>query len=479
MKKNSIFITTSIPYANAPPHIGFGLEAVLTDAYARFLRFKGSGVFWSTGTDEHGLKIAIKSEEQKISPKEFTDKISKKFKDLKDVLNLSYDTYVRTTSSEHIKTAQKLWRMCKKDIYKKKYKGLYCVGCEAFYREGEFDNNICPVHKKPLIPIEEENYFFNLKKYSSRIEELLTKDIIHVYPEHKKKEVLNFIKEGLEDFSISRPRDRVKNWGIPVPGDPSQLMYVWFDALTNYLTAVKFRDNGKLFKRYWLSADEIIHIIGKDIIKFHLIYWPAMLLSAKLPVPSKVFVHGFITIDKEKISKSLGNVIYPDELVNKYGVDAVRYYFLREIPSFNDGDFSIARFEQIYSSELVNELGNLVMRLTTMASRENIELEFNLNIKQLPKKYMELSEKMELHNVMSLIIEKTKSLNKKIDESAPWKVKGSKKRIVLIGLLKELREIGLMLQPYLPGTSEKILKYTQGKISKEKALFPRLNFKKT
>ncbi len=436
----------------------------------------GYKTFFLTGTDENAIKNAKKAKELGMTAQELVDKNAQRFFNLKTLLNLSFDNFIRTTSTQHIKGAQKFWELCKKDIYKKKYSGLYCVGCESFYKDGEFENNVCPYHNKPLEKVEEENYFFALSRYQNKLLEIYEKGEIKIVPEFRKKEVVKFIEKGLEDFSISRPKERTYNWGIDVPGDPSQKIYVWFDALVNYLTGLSFSEDSKTYQEFWLENNNKIHIIGKDIIKFHLIYWPAMLLSAGLPLPNKVFVHGFLTLNKKKMSKTLGNVVYPEELVEKYGIGATRYYFLREVVSWDDGDFSYERMNDIYSSELSNELGNLISRVTNLAQKDRIKTHFpEVPFKDLmPKEFYQHVESFELHLALELIREKIKKLNKMMDKEAPWRKKPEERKDFLEEMLFELYKIGKALQPFMPETGKTIEQSCLDQIKKVKPLFPRL-----
>ena len=355
MKK--FYISTSIAYANAPPHLGFALELVQADVLTRYQRSLKKDIFFLTGTDEHGAKVVKAAERAPKTPKDFVDEISWKFKALAKVLDISNDDFIRTSDQKrHWPEVRKVWLKLKEngDIYKKKYQGLYCVGCEAFITKKDLADGKCRIHQKEPEVIKEENYFFRLSRYSKMITEILRMGKINIIPETRKNEMLSFVGQGLEDISFSRPRKDLK-WGIPVPNDETQTIYVWADALTNYLSGAKNR---------W-PAD--IQCIGKDILKFHSLIWPGMLLSLGLPLPKVILVHGFITVAGQKMSKSLGNVIDPFELVKKYGTDAVRYFLLREIPPTEDGDFTYEKFEGRYNADLAKGLGNLAARVITMA----------------------------------------------------------------------------------------------------------------
>ena len=471
MKK--AYITTSIAYVNSSPHIGYALEVVQTDTLARFYRLQNYDTYFLSGTDENAIKNIEAAEKENIPVQKFVDRNSRLFFNLKHSLNLSFNQFIRTTDPKHKKNSQELWKLCKKDIYKKKYKGLYCTGCETFYKDKEFKDNICPEHNKKLEVVEEENYFFSLSKYANMLKDIYEKDIIKVYPEYRKKEALKYINKGLEDFSASRPIKRTKGWGIRIPNDNSQTIYVWFDAVANYITALDFSNQGTLFKKYWLNNDNKIHIIGKDITKFHLIYWPAILLSAKLPLPSKIYIHGFITIEGKKISKTLGNVVNPNDLVKKYGTDAVRYYLLREIPSLNDGNYSNKRMDEIYNSDLANELGNLVLRITNIAEQDKINIKKRKIINIYSKEEIKLFENFNFNKILENIWNNVKKINKSIDEFAPWKKNKDQRKEFIQKTLKEINTIGIKLQPFLPNTAEKIIKATECNIKKIKALFPK------
>jgi len=365
-----------------------------------------------------------------------------------------------------------LWLACKKDIYKKTYRGLYCVGCEEFYKEKELVNGLCPEHKVKPEMIEEENYFFKLSKYQSELKKIYEKDEIKIIPQGRKNEVVSFINSGLEDICISRSAERAQGWGINVPSDSSQKIWVWFDALSNYLNALDYSENGPKLKKYW-PAD--LHIIGKGILRFHTVYWPAMLLSAGLSLPKKIFVHGYLTSGGQKMSKSLGNVVDPFELVKKYGTDPVRYFLLREIPSTEDGDFTYEKFEQRYNSDLAKGLGNLVARVVTLAAnipaKSNSNSELSVAIEKTEKKYQLGLAEFKFNEALVAIWELISICDKYIEKERPWEESGRQKEIIS-DLLFAVNEIAELLWPFLPETVEKILK--QLKTRKSKPLFPRI-----
>jgi methionyl-tRNA synthetase len=451
----TIFIGTACPYVNSSPHIGHALEYVQADCYSRFQRLIGNNVFFCAGSDENSLKNVLIAEKLKIDPEELCRQNAKKFENFKTLLNVSFDIFWRTTNNKHFEGAQKIWKLCEKDIYKKKYKGLYCVGCEAFYTQDELVEGLCPEHKKAPVIIEEENYFFKLSSYENQIRKLIENNNLALFPSTRKNEMLSFVRQGLQDFSISRSVERAHGWGVPVPDDDKQIMYVWFDALIYYITALGFSDNAENFQKFWKKSDERVQIIGKGIARFHAVYWVGMLLSAGLPVPTKEFIHGYVTINKEKISKSIGNVISPEDVVKKYGIDATRYYLLREIPSFSDGDFSYSRFEELYNSDLANNLGNLVSRLARLAS--NIKY-----VHQVSHEYISYSELVDyLENyrfdegLKFIFLEITK-LNKFIDEKTPWKLQEKDLREFLKLAIEQLLLISFNLKPFMPETADKI-----------------------
>jgi len=467
MKK--FYITTSIPYANATPHIGFALEIIQADVLARYHKSLGEKVFYLTGTDEHGIKIKKAAEKAKKPPQEFVDEIADKFKELARVLNISNDDFIRTTDEKRHKPAiEKIWKKLEEagDIYKKKYKGYYCAGCEAFVTEKDLVNGECPNHKKKPELIEEENYFFKLSKYLPEIKKRIEKNEIRIIPEARKNEVLGYIKTGIEDTSFSRSKK--KYWGFEVPGDKDQIIYVWGDALPNYISAIGYEKETKQFKELW-PVD--VHCIGKDILKFHAIIWPAMLLSLKLSLPKTIFVHGFISVGGQKMSKSIGNVVDPFDLVKKYGVDAVRYYLLREISPMEDGDFTFEKFEARYNSDLASGLGNLVARVNAMAKKQKVKPGISIEDKELKKQinktkdnYKKALGKFKFNESLKSIWELISFCDKHIEKNRPWE---GENKVVLSDLLLTIEEIAELLEPLLTKTSKSI------KVGKTKLLFPR------
>ena len=473
-KSKKFYITTSIPYTNAPPHIGFAFEAIQADVVARYRRHLGEDVYFLAGTDEHGLKTKKEAELAGKTPEAFADEMSQKFRDLKGILNLSNDDFIRTTDKKrHWPAVKKLWEAIDKngDFYKKKYKGFYCPGCEAFKTEKEIIDGKCVIHQKPVEVVQEENYFFRLSKYLPKIKEIIKKNKIKIIPESKKNEILGMIENGLEDVSFSRVKE--KYWGIPVPKDESQIIYVWGDALPNYISAIGYADNEKNFKKLW-PAD--VHCIGKDIVKFHALYWPAMLLSAGLALPKSIFVHGFINVDGQKMSKSLGNVVDPVELVKKYGVDAVRYYLLREIPSTEDGDFSYEKFEQRYNSDLAGGIGNLLARTIALVKKPNFKIKkpsskIKKAVNATKKEYKSHLEEFKFNESLKCIWELIAFCDKYINEEKPWEAKENFSQVVC-DVLFALENIADFLAPFLPQTSEKIKVVV--KYKKSEPLFPRI-----
>ncbi len=471
MAKKYYYITTTAPYVNADPHIGFALEIVQADVLARFHRLLGDETAFGFGTDEHGLKIYRKALEAKKDPLKYCDEFAKKFDDLKKSLNLSTTHFIRTTDPKHIKAAQDFWTRCFKngDIYKKNYHIKYCVGCELEKTDSELADGRCPIHPNLKIEnYEEENYFFRFSKYQKKLLELYDKNPDFVVPKNRQLEIRTFVEKGLEDFSVSRLKKKMP-WGVDVPGDPDHVMYVWFDALVFYISTLGWPENETEFNKFWPG----VQVAGKDNLRQQTAIWQAMLMSAGVPNSKQIFIHGFITADGKKISKSLGNVVNPFDLVEKYGTDAVRYYLLKEIPAADDGDFSYSRMEEIYNADLANELGNLSSRLTTLA--EKFGLPGQTSKEDVSKTDVAIfMEKFEFNKALEYIFQIIKKLNKKIDEIAPWKT-GFKDISLLINLITEFNFVGKLLEPFLPETSSKIIISTSAdKIKKAQPLFPRL-----
>jgi methionyl-tRNA synthetase len=480
--KNKFYITTTLPYVNAEPHIGFALEIVQADVIARYRALQGDEVFFNTGTDEHGLKIYQKALEEKKDPQAYCDEYAAKFDLLKTKLNLSYNNFIRTTDKHHIEACQEFWKRCQKngDIYKKNYKTKYCVGCELEKTDSELVDGKCPIHpNREIETIEEENYFFKFSKYQQPLLDFYDKNKNFVIPTHRQKEIYNFVKNGLQDFSVSRLKTKMP-WGVPVPGDGEHIMYVWFDALINYISCLGFPEDEKKFKEFWGTDKKpnAIQVAGKDNLRQQTAMWQAMLLSAKLPTSKQVFIHGFINLEGQKISKSSGITLpNPIELVDKYGIDAVRYYLLRGIPSSEDGDFSIARFEELYNADLANGIGNLVARVLTLATKNKIEQpkkiennEFISLIDQTKKDCAGLIGEFEFNQALEVIWELISFCNGYIDKEKPWN--NPEPKPIITNLLYCISEIADLVEPFLPETSGKIKK--QLKTGKSEILFPRL-----
>ncbi len=455
------FITTSIVYVNADPHVGHALEFTQADIIARYQRLLGKEIFFLTGTDEHGAKVARAAEAQGKDVKKFVDEISEKVKNLTEDLNISNDDFIRTSDKKrHWPAVRALWEKLKEkgDIYKANYKGLYCLGCEAFLTKKDLIDGKCCWHNQKPEEINEENYFFKLSAYQNQIKKAIESDTIKIIPESRKNEVLNLIDTGLEDISFSRPVKDL-SWGIPVPDDDSQTIYVWADALSNYISALGYgtKDDSK-FKKYW-PAD--IHVIGKDILRFHSLIWPGMLLSAGLDLPKNILVHGHITFDGKKMSKSLGNIIDPFDLINRYGADAVRYYLAREILTTEDGDITEEKFKEAYNANLANGLGNLVSRIMKMSEQYLPNTNFINSLLSFSAEYKKAIEDFNLNKAMDIIWESISSLDLKIQESQPFKlIKTDEKKAkkIVQELVQGLCNIAEMLKPFLPQTSKKILK---------------------
>ena len=478
MAKKSFYITTTIPYVNADPHIGFALELVQADVIARYARLQDRDVFFSTGTDEYGQKIWEGSVKEGKDVQDYVDHYAQKFLELKNVLNLSYDNFIRTTSKEHIIAAQEFWRLCDKkgDIYKKLYRGLYCVGCEKFITEKDLMDGFCSFHptKKPEM-VEEENYFFRLLNYKKQLLEYLSNEKV-IIPEWRRQEAINFVQDGIEDFSISRNKKRF-SWGIPIPGDDTQVMYVWFGAFVNYISTLGWPNSHGAYEKFWVEGEKV-QTAGKDMVKFQSVMWQGMLMSAGLPTTDTVVYHGFITGEGGiKMSKSIGNVINPGEIVKEYGTDALRYFLLREISSFEDSPFTMERFKDAYNANLANGLGNLVSRVMTMAETNLQSFELVDGTALLKEKfYNGPFNSFKVQEVMEYIWGSIQSLDQEIQTKEPFKlIKTNKEEGIKIikSLLNKLLSISEMLEPIMPETSEKIQKLIRDNKKPEKPLFLR------
>ncbi len=462
------FVTTTIPYVNAQPHIGHALEFVQADAYVRYFRLRGEQVHFLAGSDENSLKNVQAAEKAGEDVSAFVERHAKEFSDLKDVLHISFDDFIRTTEQRHVQGAQKFWHACNPDdIYKKSYSGLYCVGCEVFYSEDELVEGKCPDHKVAPQVVEEENYFFTLSKYQEQIKSLITSSELLITPERRKNEMLAFIERGLQDFSISRSHERAHGWGIPVPEDEEQIMYVWFDALSNYITALGYAEDGALYKEYWLQDGQdrqVIHMLGKGVARFHVIYWIGMLLSAGIPLPTQEYIHGYITSEGEKMSKSIGNVISPKDAVASYGVDPLRFFFLGALSSYGDSDFSDERMKEYYTAHLVNGIGNLTSRIITMIEKYAAgvvpaQSEDTLDAAEMWNGLEEAMQSFSFDTYIEKVLSLVTKCDTLISEQKPWEKakQGEDITALLYTLIETLRHIGLALLPIIPEAAEKIL----------------------
>ena len=474
MERKKFYITTPIYYPSAEFHIGHCYTTIIADALARYKRLAGYDVFFQTGTDEHGQKIEKKAEEKGVTPKEYVDPIIENAKDLWEKLGISYDYFIRTTDEDHCKRVQEIFKKMydKGDIYKGEYKGLYCTPCESFWTESQLDENgKCPDCHRDVHEVSEEAYFFKLSKYQDRLVKYYEDNPNFIQPESRKNEMLNnFIKPGLEDLCVSRTSF---NWGIPVSFDKKHVIYVWVDALSNYITSLGYPDTlDDKYKKYW-PAD--LHLVGKEIVRFHTIIWPCMLMSLEVPLPKQVFGHGWLIIDGGKISKSLGNYKDPREYINTYGVDAVRYYALREVPFGNDGNFSEDLLIARTNADLVNTLGNLVNRTIAMDKKyfdskvenpgevESVDDSLISYAKMLPSLVESKMNALKVNEALEDIFELLKRSNKYIDETTPWvlaKDESKKERLqtVLYNLLESIRISAILLRAFIPSTSDKIFK---------------------
>ncbi|HWB33966.1 MAG TPA: methionine--tRNA ligase [Candidatus Paceibacterota bacterium] len=477
--KNTFYLTTPIFYPNAKLHMGHAYTTTLSDIIVRYQRLMGHETYFLTGSDENTQKMVDAARKAGKEPLQFLDEIVGNFKNLFSELGISYDQFIRTTDEKvHWPGAQALWKRLvdASDIYKKEYEGLYCVGHEAFITEKDLVDGKCPDHGTVPEFIREENYFFKLSKYTDTIKEKITSGELRIIPETRKNEILSLLDEGLQDVSFSRPRkaDWPKGLGIPVPGDDSQVMYVWCDALANYITALGYGRDDALYQKFWQGDGERMHVIGKDILRFHAAIWPGMLLSAGLPLPTTILVHGFITSGGKKMSKSLGNVIDPEELLAEYGVDAMRYFLARHISPFEDGDITREHFKEAYNADLANGLGNLASRIMQLAQTHLTE-GVRPDAVGFPKEYTEALENFEINKALDFVWSGIARLDQKIAETQPFKLVKSDPEAgkkIIFELTQELYIIARMLNPFMPETNAKLKQAIMAN-KKPENLFPR------
>ena len=469
------YISASIPYVNAKPHLGHAYEFVQGDVIARYHRILGDETLYLSGADENALKIVQAAEKADTEVQKFCDLNAEYFKKLLSDLDVQLDIYERSSSKSHHQSSQELWKLCDAagDIYKKKYEGLYCVGCETFYPKDELDENgECFEHPgKKLDSVTEENYFFRLSKYKDKLIKLIETDTLKIVPDQRKSEVLGFLHGEVNDISISRTRERARGWGVEVSNDPSQMIYVWFDALNVYQSGVGFSFDDATYQK-WLPAD--VHLIGKGIIRFHTVYWIAMLLSAKLQLPKNVYVHGYITVGGQKMSKTLGNVIDPFEMVKKFGSETLRYYFLREMSTTEDIDFTIDRLKETYQAHLANELGNLASRTAKLCEALQIQkVPISTTFTPAVAKAIESYNLKDAADAMWLQVTE---LNKTLTDKKPWELAEAEKTAVMQSIVEGLVQLSFDLQPFMPKTAKTLLEYFScDKIGPIQPLFPKLN----
>lgn len=472
MAKNTYHLTTAIPYVNAKPHLGHVLEWFQADVIARYQRLLGKDVSFTSGADENSLKNVQAAEKAGVSPQAWLDEYSQIFKDAYDFFGISLTGFRRGSDQElHWPGVQKLWQLCEHDMYQKEYEGLYCVGCEQFYTENELIDGKCPEHLVPPEKVKEKNYFFKLSNYQEHIKHLIETDELHIVSDQFKQEMLGFVNQGLEDFSVSRSVERGRGVGVPVPGDESQVMYVWFDALTIYMTAIGWGYDEAQWQKYWPAN---VHLIGKGINRFHSVYWIGMLLSAGLPIPKAVSVHGYITANGQKMSKSLGNVIDPYEVVETYGLEPIRYYLLKYIPTHSDGDFSYEKFKEVYTADLSNGIGNLCSRVAKLCEKNGGSFPL-VDEPQFDEEFSTLLNSFDLSEALHWLTAQVTTADQYLSDTTPWTKSGDEQHTLLIEAVRQVRVIGYHLQPFMPTTASKILNhFSQEKITALEPLFPRL-----
>lgn len=466
------YITTAIPYVNGVPHIGHAMDYCLADVCARYYKLLGDEVKMQAGADEHGGKIFQKAKELGVPVQEYVDANARKFQDFISKLDVSYSDYVRTSDVAHQKRVQEIWLKLKDHIYLEKYEGWYCTGCERFITQKEYDENngVCPDHQKPYEKLKEENYYFRISDFKEKIRNAIINDEMRILPEFRKKEILKLLEDS-PDVSISRPKSQL-TWGVPVPDDENQTMYVWLDALSNYITVLGYPETD--ISAWWPAAAQFV---GKDILRFHAIIWPAMLLGLGLPLPKNIVSHGMVLADGQKMSKSIGNVVDPVELIDRYGVDAFRYFFLKHVDTFADADFTWEKFNNAYNNELANDFGNLVQRLSVMMSKNKVKMTSVTT--EMPTGYKKLMDEFRFSDAFAWVWEKVQKINKRIDDEKPWMLAKNgevdKLSDCLQSLAVDLVECNFLLSPFLPGATKKVEQiFTSGEITPPaQPLFPK------
>ena len=498
------YITDAIPYVNSKPHLGFAMELVQTDVMARYWRHRGHEVRFLTGTDDNSLKNAIAAEAEGVPTSDLVDRNAATFYDLRGPLQISFDDFIRTSADPRHKIGvDRLWRATEDagDLYRKHYEGLYCVGCEQFYAESELVNGLCPEHLTPPQLVSEENWFFKLSRYEDQLRALIESGEVRIEPDSRRNEVLGFIKQGLQDFSISRSTERARGWGIEVPGDPGQVIYVWFDALGNYITALDYGEDGENYHHWWTGSDERTHVIGKGIIRFHAVYWPAMLLSAGQPLPTTIFVHDYLTVEGRKLGKSLGNAIDPVAIVNDYGTDALRWWLVRDVPRIGDADYTTGRLIGRYHEDLANGLGNLVNRTVSMihkyrggtippmpAPAPNLAL--TRVIEKTPAAIDVAMERFDFRQATAALWKIVEEANRYVVEVEPWNLAkaertgdadaGRRLSDALALLIHASRTVAAELTPFLPDAAQRVAEQLGSggdQLDKPQPLFPRIEVK--
>lgn len=472
---SKVYICTAIPYVNGNPHIGHAMDYLLADAYARFRRKMGDEVRFQVGTDEHGNKVYSTAKKNNLPVEEYAAQNSQKFQNFIKKLNISYTDVIRTTDTEHIRRCQEIWQKLAPHIYAADYDGWYCEGCERFITQKEYeeDNGVCPDHQKPYERLTEKNYYLRISDFKDEIRQQITSDKMLILPEFRKQEMLRLL-EDTPDISISRPKKQL-SWGVPVPGDESQVMYVWLDALSNYITILGYPDQD--ISEFWPATAQFV---GKDILRFHAITWPAILLGLDLPLPQNLVSHGHVLSNGQKMSKSLGNVIDPMEVVERHGLEAFRYYFSRHIDTFVDSDFTWEKYDEAYNNELANDLGNLVQRLATLCSKNAVTGVNTEEVKDLELEYITLMGNFEFSKAFDYTWSKIRSLNKDIDQSKPWELikngEVEKAQKILSELVSKLVHVTHLFEPFLPDTAANIYQIfgTENIIERPKVpLFPK------